>query len=245
MIKKNKNYVFFYIINDQNQTFISGTAQESIDNSDDESKIEDIPLLGSRKEAGKGIDIKRDTDRLTNQQVLSLIDEELFGSSCIVTEQEECNQMLASLNISQSNEIPISIQKLALFEDPAESILRREKGEHLSFQQKLYIYTCNRRKGQSLSEIWKKASLSISTAKRIIADFDSNIDRSAIYAKIRCKQIVRSPAVSSAISSFIKRQTGSFVAGDLQAHLKKKLRWIIPLQQIRKTLKDQHKLSYK
>ena len=198
-----------------------------------------------REEETKGIDIKWDTDHLTNQQVQFLIEEELLADSYMITRQHECNRMLADLNISPINETSALAQKQILFEDPADTILRREKGEHLSFQQMHYIYAWHRRQGQSLSEIWKKASLSISTAKRIIAKFDRNADMSAIYKEVRCNKLIYSPAVSSEINNFIKFQSGSFIARDLQSHLKEKIGWVIPFQQIRKDLKEKYRLSYK
>ena len=56
--------------------------------------------------------------------------------------------MFADFSISKLDEImPTLAQKQTMIEDLADTILKREKGEYLSFQQKHDIYICVRKQG--------------------------------------------------------------------------------------------------
>ena len=57
-----------------------------------------------------------------------MIDEEIFGRCRVMSEQDECNQIFARMNIFQYDENPSKTQRNALFDDPTDSILSREKG---------------------------------------------------------------------------------------------------------------------
>ena len=127
----------------------------------------------------------------------------------------------------------------------SKTILKREKWEHLSFAEKQYVFNCNKIRGEALSDIWKRTGLSISTAKYIIRQFEINSDSASIIKTIRCKKLIKSAAVRNLIRSYVSTQNKCFTAIDIQLHLKMKIGYIIPLQQIRKNLKEEHGLSYK
>ena len=96
-----------------------------------------------------------------------------------------------------------------------------------------------------MNQLSQLTGISMSTIRRIIQDFSSNIDRSRIYKKIRWRKLIQSKTVMQYISKFASWQTGCFTAADVQEYIKDQLLVSIPLHQIRKHLKINEKLSYK
>ena len=212
-----------FIVNDKNMTFISTTLQKLSKNSDEKSKDEHILTTDKIDcKTHKGIDIKKNTDSLTNDKILQLIDEELYGDNSSEFGQVELNRMLSDLNICRTIEDSFMTEIPVLFEDSAKTILKREKGEHLSFAEKQYIYNCNKVKGETLSDIWKRTGLSISTAKSIIKQFELSPDSKSIIKKIRCKKLIKSEMVRNLIRSYVNTQSICFTAAYIQLHLKTK-----------------------
>ena len=126
-MKKTKRDYAHFIVNDKRMTFISNSLQKLSKFSDEESKDEHIPTIDERNsKTHKGIDIKKDTDRLTNHKIIQLINEELYGSNSLVVQQTELNQMLSDLNICKATWEPFMKEIPILFEDSAETILKRE-----------------------------------------------------------------------------------------------------------------------
>ena len=78
---------------------------------------------------------------------------------------------------------------LTFLRDPKESLMIRTKSAHLTFDQKFYMFNCYT-DGEPLSRIWQKTGISISTAKRIVRDFTTKVNRMKIYAKVRCRKII-------------------------------------------------------
>ena len=109
-------------------TFISNSLQELSKISDEESKDEHILISDEiDSKTHEDIDIKKDTDKLTNHQIILLIKEELYGNNSLTIFQTELNQILSDLNICRTTEEPFLKEIPILFEDPAKTILKREK----------------------------------------------------------------------------------------------------------------------
>ena len=197
------------------------------------------------EEKGKLIDIKKDTDRLENEQIKQLINNDLFGDYWKLFHHEELNRNLECLTISSHKENSQLDDIDKLFEDPFGSLMNRPKSAHLTFGQKSWIYQWYRVEGKSMNQISQLTGISISTTRRIISEFSTNVRREEIYAKIRCKRLIETKAVSRWISKFVSEKTDHFTARDVHEHIRDQL-WIsVPLHQVRKHPKEKEHLSNK
>ena len=139
----------------------------------DESKTDGGP---EDRNMESWIDIKQETDHLTNEQIRQLIEESLFGDAYILFEQKQLNSRLEEFSIHiQSNSEKYEIKPI-LFRDSKESLMKREKSKHLTFDQKLYVYR-SYKAGKLIVDIWQRTGISMSTTKRIVKDFDTKINR--------------------------------------------------------------------
>ena len=123
--------------------------------------------------------------------------------------------------------------------------MNRSKGTHLTYNERLWIYKSSRYEGGSLSKICQRYGVSISTARRIIKQFSSNIRRSEIYSKIRCKKAIFSTTAMDWISEYVKSISWRFTSLRVHRHILKNLSIPIPRHQIYKHLKHNELLSYK
>ena len=167
-------------------------------------------------------------------------------------EKENYNPSYADLNISfeelQINPIEDKIlyeERQKLSKPPEESLTNREKNAHLTYDQKLFIYSQYQYQGKRISHICQTFGVSTSTVKRIIRQFRTNIKRINIYHEIIWKKLISSPAVVDWISEFVKITTGSLTSEDVRIYIKRKLSVLIPVHQIRKHLKTNEYLSFK
>ena len=118
-----------FIVNDKNMTFISTTLQKLYKNSDEKSKDEHILTTDKIDcKTHKGIDIKKNSDSLTNDQILQLIDEELYGDNSSEFGQVELSRMLSDLNICRKIEDSFMTEIPVLFEDSAKNHPKKREG---------------------------------------------------------------------------------------------------------------------
>ena len=155
------------------------------------------------------------------------------------------NEKFESLRINSPYSDSEDQKDNTLFENSFYSLMNRSKSSHLTYRQKNWIYTRCITEGKLMNQISQLTGISISTIRRIILDFNSNIDRSRLYKMIRWRRLIQSKTVMQCISKFASEQTGCFTAADVQGHIKDELLVSIPLHQIRKHLKINEKLSYK
>ena len=120
----------------------------------------------------------------------------------------------------------------------------RSKNSHLTKKQKSWIYSQYSVCGKSINQLLQLTGISMSTIRRIIKDFNSNIVRSELYRNIRWREII-SKKLKQWISKFVSNQTGWFTAADVQGQIKDRLLVSVSLHQIRKYLKNSEGLSYK
>ena len=190
------------------------------------------------------IDVKKDTDTLDNEQIRKLIEETLFGDAYKEFEEIELSSKLEIFNIDDwRNAENIEILP-SILRNPEESLIKRERSVHLTFDQKLYVYRCYK-DGEALSNIWQRTGISLSTAKRIAKDFSTKLTKGQQYTKIRWRKMIGSPLVIKWIADYISEQTKCFTAAHIQTHIIKEHLIVIPLHQIRQHLKLVHNLSYK
>ena len=123
--------------------------------------------------------------------------------------------------------------------------MSRHKNSHLTYKQKYWIYSQYTIGWKSMNQLSQLTGVNMSTIRRIMQDFNSNIVRSDIYKNIRWRKIIQSKKVMQWISKFVSNQTGWFTAKDVQLQTKDQLLVSIPLNQIRKHLKNREGLSYK
>ena len=110
--------------------------------------------------------------------------------------------------------------------------MNRSKSAHLTFGQKSWIYQWYRVEGKSMNQISQLTRISISTTRRIISEFSTNVRREEIYTKIRCKRLIETKAVSRWISKFVSEKTDHFTARNVHEHIRDQL-WIsVPLHQV-------------
>ena len=149
------------------------------------------------------------------------------------------------LQIDQDESDLPNHDKPKIFSSSEESLLRREKNFHLTYDQKLLIYFLHRYEGKEIKHICQTFGVSISTVKRTIKLFSSNLKREKIYQGIRCRKLISSPAINEWIAEFIRLKTGCFTSNDVREYVWEKLSIAIPLHQIRRHLKEKEHLSYK
>ena len=132
---------FFFINNGQNSSHFTDQFDEQNSHLMEEQKDESNPDGGPEdRNMESWIDIKQETDRITNEQITQLIEESLFGDAYRLFEQRQLNSRLEEFSIDvQSNADEYDIKPI-LFRDPEESLMKREKSQHLTFGQKLYVY---------------------------------------------------------------------------------------------------------
>ena len=122
--------------------------------------------------------------------------------------------------------------------------MKRPRSARLTFIQKQWIYMHHGDTDEPLNSISQRTGVSISTIRRIFMEFSTNVKRSEIYSKIRCKRLIESEQIAKLIFNYVKNQTGWFTAKNVQDHIKNELSVMIPLHQIRKHLKLKEGLSF-
>ena len=196
------------------------------------------------KDPDSWIDVKKDTDTLDNEQVKELIKETLFRDAYKRFEEIELSSKLERIGIDDwPNGDDIEILP-SILRNPEESLVKREKSVHLTFDQKLHVYR-SYKKRETLSNIWQRTGISLSTAKRIAKDFSTKLIRGQQYTKIRWRKMIESSLVVKWIADYIPKQTKCLTVAHIQAHIIKEHFIVIPLHQIRQHLKLAHNLSYK
>ena len=71
-----------------------------------------------------------------------------------------------------------------------------EKNAHLTYYQKLFIYTQHRYEGKEIRHIWNTFRVSIYTVMRIIKLFRSNLEREKIYQGIKYRKSISCPVMN-------------------------------------------------
>ena len=118
------------------------------------------------KDPDSWIDVKKDTDTLDNEQIKELIEETLFWDAYKRFEEIELSSKLERISIDDwPNGDDIEILS-SILRNPEESLVKREKSVHLIFYQKLHVYR-SYKKGETLSNIWQRTSISLSTEKEL------------------------------------------------------------------------------
>ena len=169
----------------------------------------------------------------------------LFGENKENEESKEFANQFNKLSINQEEKSSQEINNYLSFEDPLDSLMKRPRSAHLTFIQKQWIYMNHRDTDEPLNSISQPTGVSISTIRRIVMEFSTNVKRSEIYSKIRCKRLIESEQIAKLIFNYVRNQTGWFTAKNMQHHIKNELSVMIPLHQIRKHLKLKEGLSFK
>ena len=112
-----------------------------------------------------------------------MIIEDLLGNSYNDTIKREINEDFDNFHIDSQTIIKEN-NKPELFEDPMKTLMKRTECAHLTYDQQLLIYQHYQIEGKSLSKIWQKFGISISTGRRIIKRYSSNIERGNIIQKL-------------------------------------------------------------
>ena len=129
--------------------------------------------------------------------------------------------------------------------NPEYALMNRQKWSHFTYLEKLWIYKSHRYEGKILSQIYQKFGISISTVKRIIKQFDSNVKREEIYSRIRINKKIQSLQIKELISKYVKSASWNFTYSNIQEYILKEWSILIPNHQIRMHLKTHEHLSYK
>ena len=164
---------------------------------DEKIHISDDPL--SDNKIVEWIDIKSDTDKLTNREIMLAIKWYIRGSEESDEDMQLDNQF-EKLSISSHSDISQNDDHYGLFEDPFRSLLWRPKSTHLTFSEKRWIYMHYKNTCDSINTISQRTGASISTIRRIILSFSRNVKRSEIFSKIRWNRLIDSKVVSKSIS---------------------------------------------
>ena len=188
--------------------------------------------------------MKEMTDRLNDNELLLAIKQIVFNTEYGPSREDDLICNLRKMSIGTEGESEQSSED-QLFVDTEESIMMRDKHSHLTYSQKLWLYYRNKEHGEDLSTVWQKYGVSTSTMKNIIKNFESNKKRSELYTNVRCRKMIYSPAVSKSIAEFVGETVHWFTSKDVQQHIRKNLRILIPPHQIRDHLKNINRLSYK
>ena len=96
-----------------------------------------------RTEAGvesRWIDIKKDTDKMENEQITKLLRRDLFGDDCESFSDDELYYRFEHLRLGSDNVSSQPQEIKTLFQDPFKSLMERKKCAHLTFVQKNWIY---------------------------------------------------------------------------------------------------------
>ena len=235
----------YYIVNDRDQTFEADRITDQLQISDEDEKYWELSeLAGSRFSSDSWIDIKGATDKITTNGVKTMIEKWLLGEFNNETELQMLNKGIGELDINPKLASGDVKNEQIMSLNPRDTLMNREKGAHLTYDQQLYIYS-SYNEGEKLADLCKRVGVSTSTCKRIIKIFSKNLDRNRIYCRIRCRKVIDSIAIKNWISNFVRSQTACFVASDVQARIQKQLRVVVPIHQIRMHLKKVHNLSFK
>ena len=189
--------------------------------------------------------IKEETDKLSAEQIRLILVEWVVGDKNQDSQNFDLNNSFQELRIDSVQQDTQDHNKSKIFWNPEHSLMSRMKNEHLTYEQKLYIYKLHRYERKEVRDICQIFGVSISTVKRIIRQFSSNTWRKDIFKGIRWRKMISSPLISDWISEFVKAKTGNFISQDVRVCIQEKLAVLIPLHQIRKHLKKKEHLSYK
>ena len=243
---RKQNQTYAIIDNKVGSKYLVGQLNELHSDDDEEQKLEQTSNEWEEsKTAAKWIQMKEDTDKLSLDQVKQIVVERIWGESHHKALEERVQKELDSLNICCSDNEWESGGWQQVSEGAAQTLMNRPKGAYLTYNERLWIYKSFRYEGCSLSKICQRYGVSISTAKRIIKQFSSNIRRSEIYSKIRCKKAIFSSTVMDWISEYVKSISWRFTSLHVRRHILKNLSIPIPRHQICKHLKHNERLSYK
>ena len=81
--------------------------------------------------------------------------------------------------------------------------MMREKYSHLTYVQKVWLYSRYKTHGEDVRTICQKYGISASTMKSILKIFENNQKSSAKLANVGCRKKIYSPAVGKLIADFI------------------------------------------
>ena len=169
----------------------------------------------------------------------------LFGENRENEESKEFENQFKKLSINQEGKSSQEINNYLSFEDPLDSLIKRPRSAHFTFIQKKWIYMHHRDTDEPLNSISQRTGVSLSTIRRIVMEFSTNVKRSEIYPKIRCKRLIESEQIAKLIFNYVRNQTSWFTAKIVHDHIKNELSVLILLHQIRKHLKLKDCLSFK
>ena len=126
---------WYIVVNDQNRTNLDYQITEFVQNSDEgeEEKIQTSGTDWQSSDEAKWIDIKADTDRLTNKETVHIIKSVLFKEHEEKDEGGELDSQFENLSIkSQCSSLQKFYEYLS-FEDPFGALLNRPPSAHLTF----------------------------------------------------------------------------------------------------------------
>ena len=90
------------------------------------------------------IDINEDTDKKDLKGIKHYIEDELAGLSLHLFDTTEIELAMDQIYISSYLLVENYVTKI-ISRNPQEDLLKRCKYKHLTFDQKLYIYTCHKK----------------------------------------------------------------------------------------------------
>ena len=139
-MQRNQGSRFFFVNNDQNNVDLPDQTEESkfkiIDEQKDEFNANDD---SDAKDSDFWIDVKKDTDTLDNEQIKELIEETLFGDAYKRSEEIELSSKLERFSIDDWPNVDDIEILPSILRNPEESLVKREKSVHLTFDQKLQV----------------------------------------------------------------------------------------------------------